>query len=134
MGDLENENGTDGGNGSDYGRTHVFTRKVIQRLRGEDRRGISAANISMAVGIVVSLVGLGGVIMDAGAQKEKIRSLEENRAETKALVEQRAAKLEKQIADTDDKVDIIIRQLSEIQGEMRAERRRERNGKDSGDK
>lgn len=131
MGDPENENG---GSDSDYGRTHVFTRKVIQRLRGEDRRGISAANISMAVGIVVSLVGLGGVIMDAGAQKEKIRSLEENRAETKALVEQRAAKLEKQISDTDDKVDIIIRQLSEIQGEMRAERRRERNGKDSGDK
>jgi hypothetical protein len=108
------------------GRTHVFARDLMRKLRGDDKRRVSYASIAAAVGLVVSLVGLGGVVMEAGAQKEKINQLEKREVETKQLIESKARDLKSDLSKTDDKVDKILEALGEIKGELRADRRRQR--------
>jgi hypothetical protein len=107
----------------DHGKTQILTEKVMRKLRGDDRRGVSYTSIGAAVGIVVSLVGLGGVVMEAGAQKEKINQLEKRETETKQLIETKAKDLKIDLNKTDEKVDKILEALGEIKGELRAARR-----------
>jgi hypothetical protein len=106
----------------EHGRTHILTEKLMRKLRGDERRGISYASIGGAVGLVVSLVGLGGVAMQAGAQKEKINQLEKRDVETRVLIDSKAKDLKTDIAKTDDKVDKILEAMGEIKGELRAAR------------
>lgn len=105
-------------------KNHALTERIIKRLRGSDeRRGVSIASISASIGIVVALVGLGGVILDAGAQKEKVQQLEKREAETKQLIENKVKDLKADLNKTDTKVDKILETLGEIKGELRTDRR-----------
>jgi len=107
----------------EHGPAHAFMRDLIHKLRNGDKRRVSYASIAGAVGLVVSLVGLGGVVMEAGAQKEKINQLEKREIETKQLIESKAKDLKSDLNKTDEKVDKILEALGEIKGELRAERR-----------
>jgi len=105
------------------GKTRVFTAKVMAALHGRDnRRGLSWASITGGVGLVVALVGLGGVVMDVGAQKEKIQQLEKRDTETRTLIQQKADEAKKERDQTGGKVDRILETLGEIRGELRSAR------------
>jgi hypothetical protein len=115
------------------GRTHVFTRELMQRLRGtQDQRngdsgraarGVSYASISIAVATIGALGGFGVLAMDAGAQKQRIDTIEKRQVEDRSATGEKLNKLDSKVGQVDEKVNIILQELRGMQAEIRIERR-----------
>lgn len=109
------------------GRTHIFTERVMRKLRGEnERRGVSYASIGAGVAIVSVMLGLGALAMDAGAQKNKIENLEKRSVETRDIIKDNSKEIKADLKETKDNVQLILQKLTAMEAVQRAERRRER--------
>jgi len=107
----------------DNGRTHAFAQAVMRKLRGDDRRGISFASITVAVAALGALGGFGLLAMDAGAQKQRIDTIEKRQVEDRSATGEKLNKLDSKAEQINEKVNLILQEIRDMQGEIRAERR-----------
>jgi len=108
------------------GRTHAFTSAMMRKLRGDERRGVSFASIAVAVSALGALGGFGLLAMDAGAQKQRIETIEKRQVEDRNETGHKLNKLDIKAEQIDGKVNLILQEIRAMQAEQRAERRTRR--------
>ncbi len=105
------------------GRTQALTERVLKKMRGEERRGVSFASITVAVSAITALGGFGVLAMDAGAQKQRIETIEKRQIEDREVGSHKLNKLENKVEKIDGNVNLILQEIRAMQAEQRARER-----------
>lgn len=114
----------------DHGRTQAFTKDIMRKLRGEDRRGMSPAFIGVALSALGALAGMVVFALsfgkDLGAQQQRIETIEKRQIEDREVGSHKLNKLENKVEKIDGNVNLILQEIRAMQAEQRARERERR--------
>lgn len=116
----------------EHGRTHMFTRDFMRKLRGEDRRTSSPAFIGVALSALGALAGMVVFAMsfgkDLGAQQQRIDTIERRQVEDRVETGKKIEKVDTKVERIDANVNTILQEIRAMQASIETERRARRRG------